>query len=77
MAVAAADEADLIRAAMHIGLKARLVAKVTAKRLMDLPTPAIVRVNGALMVMLLPDLELIIGDGGIEPREHRTPFTDA
>ena len=45
-----ADEGDLIRAAGLIGLKARLVAQVTAKRLMDLPTPAIVRVNGALMV---------------------------
>ncbi len=46
-----ADEADLIRAAMHIGLKARLVVKVTAARLATLPTPAIVRVNGALMVV--------------------------
>src|ERR1700722_15939627 len=45
-----ANESDLIRAAMQIGLKARLVTMVTAKRLMDLPTPAIVRVNGALMV---------------------------
>ena len=45
-----ADEADLIRAARLVGLKARLVARVTAERLMTLPTPAIVRVNGALML---------------------------
>ena len=45
-----ASEADLMRAAKRIGLKARLVAGVTARRLADLPTPAIVRVNGALMV---------------------------
>ena len=47
----AADEADLIRAARIIGLKARLVSKVTAERLATLPTPAIVRMtNGALVV---------------------------
>ena len=46
-----ADEGDLIRAAKLIGLKARLVAKVTAERLATLPTPAIVRMaSGALMV---------------------------
>src|SRR5580698_1658855 len=45
-----ADEGDLIRAAGRIGLKARLVVKVTATRLATLPTPAIVRLNGALMV---------------------------
>src|ERR1700721_459999 len=45
-----AGEGDLIRAAKLIGLKARLVEKVTAERLATLPTPAIVRVNGALMV---------------------------
>ena len=45
-----AGEADLVRAARLIGLKARLVAKVTAERLATLPAPAIVRVNGALMV---------------------------
>ncbi len=47
----AADEADLIRAARIVGLKARLVSKVTAERLAALPAPAIVRTtNGALMV---------------------------
>ena len=45
-----ANEADLIRAAALIGLKARLVEKVTAERLATLPTPAIVRMGGALMV---------------------------
>jgi subfamily B ATP-binding cassette protein HlyB/CyaB len=42
-----ADEADLIRAAKHIGLRARLVAQVTAERLATLPTPAIVRLTRA------------------------------
>src|SRR6202020_256291 len=46
-----ANEADLIRAARFIGLKARLVEKVTAERLATLPTPAIIRMtSGALMV---------------------------
>ena len=46
-----ADEADLIRAARIIGLKARLVTGVSAERLAKLPTPAIVRVSsGALLV---------------------------
>jgi ATP-binding cassette, subfamily B, bacterial HlyB/CyaB len=45
------DEFDLIRAAQIIGLKARHVTGVNAKRLAKLPTPAIVRVkNGALLV---------------------------
>ena len=47
-----ADEADLIRAARLVGLKARLVAQVTAERLTTLPTPAIVRMtSGAVMVL--------------------------
>ena len=46
-----ADEAALIRAARLVGLKARLVAQVTAERLTTLPTPAIVRVNGAIMLL--------------------------
>ena len=46
-----ADESDLIRAARMVGLKARLVGKVTAERLATLPAPAIVRMtSGALMV---------------------------
>jgi ATP-binding cassette, subfamily B, bacterial HlyB/CyaB len=46
-----ADETDLIRAARMVGLKARLVGKVTAERLATLPAPAIVRMtSGALMV---------------------------
>jgi ATP-binding cassette, subfamily B, bacterial HlyB/CyaB len=45
-----ADEAALIRAAKLIGLKARLVAEVTAERLKTLPVPAIVRANGAIML---------------------------
>jgi ATP-binding cassette, subfamily B, bacterial HlyB/CyaB len=45
-----ADEAALIRAAKLIGLKARLVAEVTAERLKTLPAPAIVRANGAIML---------------------------
>ena len=46
-----ADESDLIRAARMVGLKARLVRKVTAERLAMLPAPAIVRTtSGALMV---------------------------
>src|SRR5271169_623716 len=46
-----ADEADLIRGARLIGLRARLVSKLTAERLAMLPTPAIVRMtSGAFMV---------------------------
>jgi ATP-binding cassette, subfamily B, bacterial HlyB/CyaB len=46
-----AEEADLIRAARLVGLKARLVAKVTAERLATLPIPVIVRMtSGALML---------------------------
>src|SRR3984957_5984651 len=46
-----ANEGDLIRAAKLVGMKARLVEKVTAERLASLPTPAIVRVaSGAFMV---------------------------
>src|SRR5271170_1119436 len=46
-----ADESDLIRAPRMVGLKARLVGKVTAERLATLPAPAIVRTtSGALMV---------------------------
>ena len=47
-----ADEADLIRAARIVGLKARLVTGVRAERLAKLPTPAIVRVkSGAVLVL--------------------------
>jgi ATP-binding cassette, subfamily B, bacterial HlyB/CyaB len=46
-----ANEGDLIRAAKLVGMKARLVEKVTAERLATLPTPAIVRMtSGAFMV---------------------------
>ena len=46
-----ANEGDLIRAAKLVGLRARLVEKVTAERLATLPTPAIVRIaSGAFMV---------------------------
>jgi ATP-binding cassette, subfamily B, bacterial HlyB/CyaB len=45
-----ADEAALIRAAKLIGLKARLVAEVGIERLKTLPVPAIVRVNGAIVL---------------------------
>src|SRR5277367_3445062 len=46
-----ADESDLIRAAKLVGMRARLVEKVTAERLATLPTPAIVRMaSGAFMV---------------------------
>src|ERR1700689_4406349 len=45
-----ANEGDLIRAAKLVGMKARLVEKVTAERLATLPTPTIVRMaSGALM----------------------------
>jgi len=45
------DEFDLIRAAQMIGLKARLVTGVGARRMAKIPTPAIVRVSsGALFV---------------------------
>jgi subfamily B ATP-binding cassette protein HlyB/CyaB len=47
-----ADENEIVRAAMLIGMKAKLVVKVTAKRLATLPTPAIVRVkNGSFQVL--------------------------
>src|ERR1700678_2114166 len=46
-----ANEGDLIRAAKLVGMRARLVEKVTAERLATLPAPAIVRTtSGALMV---------------------------
>ena len=46
-----ANEGDLIRAAKLVGMRARLVEKVTAERLATLPTPAIVRMaSGAFMV---------------------------
>jgi ATP-binding cassette, subfamily B, bacterial HlyB/CyaB len=47
-----ANEGDLIRAAKLVGLRARLVEKVTAERLATLPTPAIVVciASGAFMV---------------------------
>ncbi len=41
-----ADDADLIRAAQIIGLRARLVTGVDAQRMTRAPTPAIVRLNG-------------------------------
>ena len=47
-----ADENDIVRAAMLIGLKAKLLVKVTATRLATLPTPAIVRLkNGSFQVL--------------------------
>ena len=71
-----ADEGDLIRAAKLVGLRARLVAKVTAERLATLPTPAIVRMaSGAFMVF-----------GGrnpsglcrlVDPISHARPGSDA
>ena len=46
-----ANEGDLVRAAKLVGMRARLVEKVTAERLATLPTPAIVRMaSGAFMV---------------------------
>src|ERR1700678_348971 len=46
-----ANEGDLLRAAKLVGMRARLVEKVTAERLATLPTPAIVRMgSGAFMV---------------------------
>src|ERR1700733_6394676 len=43
-----AGENDIVRAAMLIGLKAKLLVKGTATRLATLPTPAIVRLkNGS------------------------------
>ena len=41
-----ADEFDLIRAAQHLGLRARLVTGASAQRIGKLPTPAIVRLRG-------------------------------
>ena len=41
-----ADEVDLIRAAQHIGMRARLVTGASAKRIGKMPTPAIVRLRG-------------------------------
>src|SRR5271156_2223575 len=47
-----ADENEIVRAAMLIGLKAKLLVNVSAKRLATLPTPAIVRVkNGSFQVL--------------------------
>ncbi|MGX7872783.1 type I secretion system permease/ATPase [Mesorhizobium sp. ORM6] len=46
-----ANERDLIRAAANVGLKARVVAKLTPKRIETLPVPAIVRVaDGSFQV---------------------------
>src|SRR5271154_7451565 len=48
----AADENEIVRAELLIGLKAKLVVKVTTKRLATLPTPAIVRMkNGSFQVL--------------------------
>src|SRR5271156_5362230 len=45
-------EKDILPGAMLIGLKAKLVVNVTAKRLTTLPTPAIVRMkNGSFQVL--------------------------
>src|ERR1700722_7284995 len=47
-----ADENEIVRAAMLIGMKPRLPVNVPAKRLATLPTPAIVRVkNGSFQVL--------------------------
>ncbi len=47
-----ANENDLVRAALLIGLKSKHVTNVTAKRLASLPTPAIVRMqNGSFQVL--------------------------
>src|ERR1700722_8082024 len=47
-----ANETDIVRAAILIGLKAKLLVNVTAKRLATLPTPAIVRVkSGSFQVL--------------------------
>jgi ATP-binding cassette, subfamily B, bacterial HlyB/CyaB len=47
-----ANENEIVRAALLIGLKAKLVVKLTAKRLASLPTPAIVRLkNGSFQVL--------------------------
>lgn len=46
-----ANEHDLVRAAAAVGLKARVVTKLTPKRIETLPVPAIVRVaDGAFQV---------------------------
>ncbi len=46
-----ADEVDLIRAAQHIGMRARLVTGASAQRMGKMPTPAILRLrSGAFQV---------------------------
>jgi subfamily B ATP-binding cassette protein HlyB/CyaB len=40
-----ADERDLVRAARMVGLKARIVDRLTAKRIATIPVPAIVRLG--------------------------------
>lgn len=48
----AAEESDILRAAQMIGLKARVIAGVSAKRLAAMPMPAIVRLrNGVFQVL--------------------------
>ena len=60
-----ADERDLIRAAQQCGLKARIVGKLSPKRLKTLPVPAIARLkDGAFVVFsgLMPNGKFRIVD---------------
>ena len=47
------NEDDLVRAARLIGLKARVVSGIGWKRLLSIPTPAIVRLNDGSFRILI------------------------
>jgi subfamily B ATP-binding cassette protein HlyB/CyaB len=47
-----ADTADLVRAAHHIGLKARIVANLDTRRLASIPTPALLKLRTGAFVVL-------------------------
>src|SRR5215470_4000029 len=46
-----ADASDLLRAAIRVGLRARLVTDLDAARLAKIPTPAILQMNNGLFVL--------------------------
>ncbi len=52
----AAVDGDLVRAANLIGLKARILSKVTTKRLLSVPCPAILRQNDGRYLVLVGKL---------------------
>src|SRR4051794_39119911 len=46
------EATDIVRAANHVGLKARILGKISLKRLLSLPTPALARMRSGGFVVL-------------------------